>query len=72
MVSRSRLGRRLARLEGAVRTTSSTPPGVALVREILSQPDGIDRLADFAEILSLGRTIRELEERRSNVTGANA
>jgi hypothetical protein len=65
MANRGRLCSRLARLEGAARTVPTTPPGVTLVRQILSQPGGVDQLADLSEVLCLGQTMREFEERQS-------
>jgi hypothetical protein len=65
MASRGQLGRRLARLEGAVRTTPGTLAAVELVRRILGQPGGADQLADLTEIICLGRTMREFEEQKA-------
>ena len=69
MASRTQLCRRLARLESAVRTPPTTPHRGAMVRQILNEPGGLDRLADFSEILSLGVTMREFEERQAREQG---
>jgi hypothetical protein len=65
MASRGQLGKRLTRLEGAVRTTPGTSATVELVRKILSQPDGAGQLADLSEIICLGQTMREFEEQQA-------
>jgi hypothetical protein len=65
MARRGQLCIRLARLEGAVRTTPGTLAAVELVRKILSQPDGADQLADLSEIICLGQTMREFEEQQA-------
>ena len=69
MASRTQICRRLARLEGAVRTPPTVAPNVAMVRQILSEPGGLERLADLSEILSLGVTMREYEEREAREQG---
>ena len=65
MARQGQLGRRLARLEGAVRTAPGASAAVELVRRILSQPEGADQLADLAEIICLGQTMREFEEQQA-------
>ena len=65
MASRGQLGRRLARVESAMRTTPTASRAVELVRKILSEPDGADQLADRAEIICLGQTMREFEEQQA-------
>ena len=72
MAGRTQLCKRLARLEGVERKTTTTPPNVAMVRQILSEPGGLDRLADLSEILSLGVTMREYEEREAREQGRAA
>jgi hypothetical protein len=40
-----------------------------MVRQILNEPGGLERLADLTEILSLGVTMREYEERQARQQG---
>jgi len=65
MARRGQLCRRLARLEGAVRTTPGTLGAVELVRNILAQPGGVEQLAALLEIICLGQTMREFEEQQA-------